>query len=271
VPIYPVPNPNQPVIVGTTATIAPGATNVVLPANITEVIVYATGNLKITKASGDLKVSVIGPGNVDLDLGGVSRLNYESSGSGDSVVKFTDKGGSEIKTAGGDDQVFTRGTGSGTGQTKIDLGNGTNVADLTPKAGANSTRAAGDGFIAYVVKTGVGKDTIRGGNGKLSAYAGAGNDRITGGAGGGRFSGQDGNDRITGGTGKATLLGGDGNDRLTAGKVASTLSGGDGRDTLSSVNGKVDSVKGGAGRDTARAGKRDKVSGVEKVRRSRGN
>jgi len=113
---------------------------------------------------------------------------------------------------------------------------------------------------------------------KLAAVAGEGNDVVRGGAGNDRLVGGGGRDRLDGGAGRDKLTGGAGNDRLSGGAGNDTLTGGGGRnrysggagnDKLSAANGKRDRVDCGAGRDTARVDRTDRVKGCERVRRAR--
>jgi Ca2+-binding RTX toxin-like protein len=96
-----------------------------------------------------------------------------------------------------------------------------------------------------------------------------GNDRLVGNAGDDLLVGRSGRDRLSGGAGNDRLSGGRGNDRLTAGPGRNRLLGGPGSDLLNSVNGRVDRLNCGSGRDIARADRRDRVRGCERVRRRR--
>jgi Tol biopolymer transport system component len=121
-------------------------------------------------------------------------------------------------------------------------------------------------------------DTILGGGGDDILNGLQGNDILDGGDGNDRLSGSEGNDVLRGGNGKDTLTGdsgndtlngGAGNDKLTGGPGKNKYSGGAGVDNINAVNGKVETVDCGSGKDTARVDRRDKVRGCEKVRRSR--
>ena len=111
-----------------------------------------------------------------------------------------------------------------------------------------------------------GNDILRGGNG---------NDRLGGGDGRDRVDGNRGNDVLRGGRGSDVLVGGDGHDLLRGQGGKDRLLGNGGRNSVFgnagndyidvSRNGYRDSVNGGRGRDRARAQRRDKVRGVERV------
>ena len=123
---------------------------------------------------------------------------------------------------------------------------------------------------------GDGNDTIHGGVGNNTLEGNAGNDRIylplgyaSGGGGSDRIitrgsfgvtaSGGDGNDHLTALEG-GTLIGGNGDDILTGGRL---LVGGIGEDTFFSRNGRIDTLDGGAGQDTATADEDDVLTSVE--------
>ncbi|MGI8461441.1 MAG: CocE/NonD family hydrolase [Solirubrobacterales bacterium] len=83
-------------------------------------------------------------------------------------------------------------------------------------------------------------------------------DKINGSAGGDRLRGAKGNDRVSGKDGDDCVSGGKGNDRLSGGK---------GNDRLSAKDGDKDRVNCGAGKDTVKADKADKLKGCEKKKR----
>ena len=94
-----------------------------------------------------------------------------------------------------------------------------------------------------------GNDVLRGLDGDDCLDGGAGNDRLFGGRG---------NDRLSGGAGSDSLDGGPGSD---------VIAGGPGNDTIGARDGTRDTIQCGAGRDTVRADRIDRVSGCERVRR----
>ncbi len=111
-------------------------------------------------------------------------------------------------------------------------------------------------------------DSLVGGDGNDYLYGNAGADTLLGGGGNDNLYGQDGADLLSGGDGRDTLTGGAGNDTLSgdAGddyfsdyEGANSLSGGDGDDIFDNVSfaggsssGGIDTLTGGAGRDTYR-------------------
>ena len=100
-----------------------------------------------------------------------------------------------------------------------------------------------------------GDDHIHGGGGNDVVRAGPGNDVV---------EGQDGDDRIDGGLGDDVLHGDRGRDRLVGRGGADRLAGGPGGDELRARDGTRDVVRGGAGIDTARVDRRDRLRGVER-------
>jgi hypothetical protein len=130
-----------------------------------------------------------------------------------------------------------------------DLLNGTTAADVMKGLGGN--------------------DIINGLQGNDSIDGGTGNDKLTGSEGNDKLIGGAGKDTLIGATGKDNLIGGAGNDKIDGGPGPNKYSGGSGNDTINSVNGKRETVSCGAGRDSVRADKADRVIGCEKVKRSR--
>jgi Ca2+-binding RTX toxin-like protein len=123
-----------------------------------------------------------------------------------------------------------------------------------------------------------GGDLLKGGGGDDCLEGGTGNDVLDGGDGNDRLAGASGKDRLAGGTGSDKLTGGKGNDRLSGGPGNDTLAPGDGHDsidagggndTINAVDGVRETVECGAGRDTVRADRRDRLRHCEKVTRRR--
>lgn len=114
-----------------------------------------------------------------------------------------------------------------------------------------------------------GNDIINGLQGNDSIDGGTGNDKLTGSEGNDKLMGGAGKDTLIGASGKDNLSGGAGNDKLDGGPGPNKYSGGAGNDTINSVNGKRETVSCGAGRDSVRADKADRLSGCEKVRRAK--
>jgi Ca2+-binding RTX toxin-like protein len=115
----------------------------------------------------------------------------------------------------------------------------------------------------------LGDDSERGVGGNDGLSGNAGDDLLAGGSGEDNLSGGAGKDRLSGNDGNDRLSGGRGNDRLTGGRGRNRLLGGSGNDRLNGVNGRVDRLNCGRGRDSARADRADHVRGCERVRRRR--
>jgi len=120
-----------------------------------------------------------------------------------------------------------------------------------------------------------GDDRLDGGAGSDNLAGGGGNDFIVGGAGADQLAGAGGADRIYGGPGRDTVDGGGGSDDIREvpdGYPAAEsldwghnrIEGGPGRDRLNVANGRRDVVDCGAGRDTIRADKGDRLRHCEK-------
>jgi hypothetical protein len=94
----------------------------------------------------------------------------------------------------------------------------------------------------------------------------AGNDTISGDAGHDCLDGAEGDDTLTGGSGNDALDGGPGNDRLVGGRGVDRFSGGPGDDTIDARSGRRERVSCGAGVDTVRRDRRDRLRGCERRR-----
>jgi Ca2+-binding RTX toxin-like protein len=105
----------------------------------------------------------------------------------------------------------------------------------------------------FVIRGGLGADTINGGAENDRIYGEAGDDLITGGPGRDRIDGGDGNDDITGGPGQDVLIGGLGNDNFK------NLEAGADRPT-SGPNKPRDILTGGPGDDKCQADPADKIN-----------
>ena len=114
-----------------------------------------------------------------------------------------------------------------------------------------------------------GVDRLDGGSGDDLLLGRLGDDALSGGPGNDRLAGGDGNDRASGGSGADRLTGGEGRDSLVGGRGRDSFSGGAGRDRLNAVDGRGERVNCGAGRDSARVDRSDRVFGCERVLRSR--
>ena len=120
-----------------------------------------------------------------------------------------------------------------------------------------------------LLKGGAADDCLEGGAGADVLDGGDGNDRLSGSSGRDRLIGGKGDDRLTGGKGNDRLSGGSGNDTLSPGAGHDAIDGGAGNDTINSVDGVRETVICGAGRDTVRADRRDRLRGCEKVTRKK--
>jgi Ca2+-binding RTX toxin-like protein len=74
-----------------------------------------------------------------------------------------------------------------------------------------------------------------------------------------------GRDVVSGGGGHDLVFGGPGSDRISGGPGLDVLYGNGGRDRLNSKDRRLDRLNGGAGRDSARVDRRDRVRAVERV------
>jgi hypothetical protein len=111
------------------------------------------------------------------------------------------------------------------------------------------------------------RDQIDGGPGGETILGRGGADRLRGLGGDDCLNGGNGNDSLKGGPGSDVLNGGPGSDSLDGGPGTDVLNGGRGRDVIGALDGELDTVSCGSGRDAARADRIDRVSGCERVRR----
>jgi RTX calcium-binding nonapeptide repeat (4 copies)/Divergent InlB B-repeat domain len=131
---------------------------------------------------------------------------------------------------------------------------------VAPPPGCTIGGTAGDDLIYGTLGDDVicalaGDDHIHGGGGHDVVRAGPGHDEI---------EGQAGDDRISAGTGRDAVDGGTGSDRIAGGPGADVIRAGAGADVVLARDGFVDLVAGGAGRDAARADRRDRLRSIEK-------
>lgn len=103
----------------------------------------------------------------------------------------------------------------------------------------------GNDFLAG----GSGRDTLTGGAGKDTIIGNAGNDRLNGNGSPDIITGGDGDDAIYGGAGGDAIHGNNGNDHLWGDDGIDTMWGDDGNDSIVSVDGGVDYIAGGTGRN----------------------
>jgi Ca2+-binding RTX toxin-like protein len=163
------------------------------------------------------------------------------------------------------------------------------ITDVLGTPGSDTLTGSATGDSLFGLQ---GNDVLQGQQGDDCLFGGIGNDRLVGAEGADRLlgddsgngprgndslSGDDGDDLLVGGPGRDRLhgdagddrlQGGRGNDRLSAGSGSNRLSGGSGNDRLSAANGTYDRLNCGPGRrDRARADRKDRVRGCERVRR----
>jgi hypothetical protein len=110
-------------------------------------------------------------------------------------------------------------------------------------------------------------DCLEGGTGADVLDGGDGNDRLAGSSGRDRLSGGTGDDKLTGGKGNDRLTGGPGKDTISPGSGRDVVDAGGGNDTINSVDGVKETIDCGAGFDTVRADRRDRLKRCEKVTR----
>lgn len=144
------------------------------------------------------------------------------------------------------------GSGSGSG------GGGGSDPTEPPRAGGCLRPIVGTDGPDALTGSGAG-DVIFGRGGSDRLRGGDGHDCLIGGAGNDTIRGERGDDRLTGGPGADTLLGGAGLNAYDAGP---------GNDFVNAVNGRVELVRCGSGRDRAVVDRRDRVVGCERVTRT---
>ena len=105
----------------------------------------------------------------------------------------------------------------------------------------------------------------RGDNDRL--FGDAGNDRLAGEAGNDIMHGGSGHDRLFGGTGADSLFGDTGNDTINGKAGRDRIRGGLGNDSIIALDGEVDDVDCGPGRDSVRADTFDRIRNCERITR----
>ena len=110
---------------------------------------------------------------------------------------------------------------------------------------------------------GDGNDFLIGGAGKDVIYGGAGNDRINGNGGNDKLFGEAGADRIYGYAGNDYIDGGSSGDRLEGGAGMDTILGESGNDRFFTLDGQIDQLFGGTGKDSAVHDSFDVLSSIE--------
>jgi Ca2+-binding RTX toxin-like protein len=112
-----------------------------------------------------------------------------------------------------------------------------------------------------------GDDCLEGGTGDDVLDGGDGNDRLAGSSGRDRLSGGTGDDKLTGGKGNDRLTGGPGKDTISPGAGHDVVDAGSGDDSINAVDGVKETIDCGAGKDTVRADRRDRLKHCEKITR----
>jgi Ca2+-binding RTX toxin-like protein len=192
---------------------------------------------------GPSETGKLTPGACAKDISGTpgdDHLNGTALGD----VLFGLAGDDDLNGLGGDDCIF-----GGRGSDRLSGGEGD------------------DRLVGSETKGSGGNDQISGNSGNDLVVGGSGKDRLSGGDGSDRLKGNNGNDRLSGGAGNDRLSGGAGNDRLKGGQGRNRLSGGSGNDQLNGVNGRFDWLDCGAGVDSVKADRIDRVRRCERIRR----
>ncbi|HET7880328.1 MAG TPA: calcium-binding protein [Acetobacteraceae bacterium] len=187
--------------------------------------------------------------NIDMDVNGVERIQFNALGGADNILVH-DLHGTDVKQVAVD---LASPSGSGTGDGAADTvtvegSNGKDTISIQGSAGSVTV----SGLAATVTITGAegandalavdafdGNDVIdasalAAGTINLTIDGGAGNDTITGSSGADTLIGGEGNDVVTGGRGNDTAFLGAGNDTFiwNPGDGSDTVEGQDGFDTL---------------------------------------
>ena len=171
-------------------------------------------------------------------------------GSGTKIVHGGDTGGVGgivvIPALHDDGEGGQGGGGGGGGDPTQPLHTGACKIPLqgTDKPETLTGTGAGDIVFGYG-----GGDRIRGASGHDCLLGGRGNDTLRG---------EGGDDRLTGGSGADLLIGGPGTNAYDAGR---------GNDVVQAANGRREVVRCGAGKDRARADRRDRLYGCERATR----
>jgi hypothetical protein len=130
---------------------------------------------------------------------------------------------------------------------------------LAVAAGEGADPVAGD-ETSNDITGDASQDVIAAEGGNDTVDAAAGDDQVWAGAGDDRVDGGDGADTLLGGPGDDVIQGGRGNDRLFDDSGRDRLQGGPGDDLFSTVDGNVDRISCGPGRDTVMADRVDRVA-----------
>lgn len=184
------------------------------------------------------------------------QLVFTTAGTGDDKVGVTqrDDGTLDVKVNGESYEVrLAEGQ-----ELTLRTGEGNDVIEVAPNVRVNIVINGGDGDNRIAlsgsgdsrIETGAGSDVIdlSASSGRNDVFAGAGDDKILGGSGVNVLYAGDGNDSISAGPGTNYVEGGAGNDEIFGGGKSDILSGGVGDDTIRVGEGKS-TVYAGAGND----------------------
>jgi Ca2+-binding RTX toxin-like protein len=134
---------------------------------------------------------------------------------------------------------------------------------------ADPTEPLRDGGCTVALQGTNDPDTLTGGGAGEIIFGYGAADRLRGGGGHDCLLGGHGSDRLDGGAGDDRLTGGNGADVLIGGAGSNAYDAGAGNDVVDAVNGRIELVRCGAGKDRARVDRRDRVSSCERVTRVR--
>ena len=204
-------------------------------------------NVNLAAATGTNGWSVTNAGNsTGVTLVGSFAANALTGGSGNDTLRGG--GGNDTLTGGIGNDTLTGGAGNDTFvvdsgvDTVTDLGNGTDIINISSNATANITMVGAWTATSATSNTGTANVNASNFNVNLSAATGTSGWNVTN-------ANNSGNVTLVGSGAANTLTGGNGNDTLNGGAGNDTLSGGAGNDTLTCGGGK-DTLTGGAGNDT---------------------
>jgi Ca2+-binding RTX toxin-like protein len=265
---------------GNTELIVDTGTNLLLPTNVSDVLVNTGSFVTLSAAFGTTQQNVVsGVGGIDLQANNGTGTILAAGG--DNQIAVSAGGNHEIVTGAGDDTIFvTHGNNTvsgGAGNNTIVLGDGNNNVISTGADQINAARGLATGGTDTInaamntnsVNINGSRNDIEfiNGSGVSSLNGQSGSDTVFGGSGGGSFSGGSaGNNLLIGGTGAVDLTGGGSGDvlALTFGNASNLLTAGSGNETLfggfaSGANtfqagSGTDLVIGGLGNDTLQAG-----------------
>ena len=204
-----------------------------------------TSGWNVTNANNSGNVTLVGSGAANTLTGG-NGSDTLNGGAGNDTL--SGGGGNDTLTGGIGNDTLTGGAGNDTFvvdsgvDTVTDLGNGTDIINISSNATANITMVGAWTATSATSNTGTANVNASNFNVNLSAATGTSGWNVTN-------ANNSGNVTLVGSGAANTLTGGNGNDTLNGGAGNDTLSGGAGNDTLTGGGGK-DTLTGGAGNDT---------------------